>query len=258
MHTALRFLWHWLTAVNEHSLHSPFIYNLYTKGIKKDPSHEDFNIIEQVRDKLLTSKNRIRVTQLGANSKVSNELERPVSEIAKRGISSVKTSQLFYNIIRYFNYNNVIELGTSFGINTLYLAANTRVNVTTFEGCMETSKIAQDIFDELSYENIDLIYGDIDETLPAFIKYFPNQVDMAFIDANHTYEATLRYFNWLLPLCSADSLIVIDDIYWSEEMTRAWETLVKHPQVTTSVDLYKFGMLFFNPDLEKKNYTLMY
>lgn len=258
MHAAIRYLWHWLTAVNEHSLHSPFIYNLYTKGIKKEPVHEDFNIIEKIRDKLINSKQRIKVQQLGADSKVNNELERPVAEIARRGITPVKTSHLFYNIIRYFDYKNIIELGTSFGINTLYLAANTRVNVTTFEGCQETSKIAQDIFDELSYENIDLIYGNIDETLPAYIKYYPSHIDMAYIDANHTYEATLRYFEWLLTLCHEKSLIIIDDIYWSGDMARAWKHLSNRPEVTTSVDLYRFGMLFFSPDLEKKKYTLMY
>lgn len=258
MHTALKYLWHWLTAVNEHSLHSPFIYNLYTKGIKKDPIHEDFNIIEKVRERLIQSDQKINVQQLGANSKINNKSDRGISEIARKGITPRKSSHLFYNLIRYFDYKNILELGTSLGINTLYLAANTRVNVTTFEGCLNTSKIAQDIFDELEYENIDLIYGNIDKTLPDYLKHYSNHIDLAFIDANHTLEATIKYFNWLLPFCSKTSLIIIDDIYWSEEMTQAWNIITSRPEVTTSVDLFQFGMLFINPDLEKRTYTLMF
>ncbi|MEN8249913.1 MAG: class I SAM-dependent methyltransferase [Bacteroidota bacterium] len=258
MHAALRYLWHWLTAVNEHSLHSPFIYNLYTRGIKKEPAHEDFNIIEKFREKLINSDKIIEVEQLGAESKVSHELNRPVSVIAKKGMTPARNSHLLYNIIRYFDYKNIIELGTSFGINTLYLATNTQVKVTTFEGCYNTSKIAQDIFDELNYENIDLIFGNIDKTLPEFLKYYPDKIDMAYIDANHTLEATLSYFDLLLPFCSKTSLIIIDDIYWSPDMTRAWKTLISHPKVSTSVDLYQFGMIFFNPDLEKREFTLMF
>ena len=257
MHAALRYLWHWLTAVNEHSLHSPFLYNLYTKTLKRKTTLEDFNAIEQVRKKLINSGAKISVTQLGANSRVNNDLIRPVSAIARQGVTSAKISKLLLNIITDFDCKNVIELGTSFGFNTMYLATNPQVSVTTFEGCPNTAAIAQQNFNELEYANIELITGNIDETLPQFIHQSTGKLDFVFMDANHQLKATLVYFDQLLKVCHNESIIVLDDIYWSAEMTKAWEVLKEHPQVSTSIDIYTLGILFLKPDMEKSHFRLM-
>jgi predicted O-methyltransferase YrrM len=258
VHAVVRYLWHWLTAVNEHSLHSPFLFNLYTKTIKKKTFLEDFNAIEQVRQQLIHSTQKIAVTQLGATSRVNNELIRPVSAIARKGITSAAISKLLFNLINDFECKNILELGTSFGINTMYMATNSRVKVSTFEGCPNTADIAKNNFDVLGYANIELIIGNIDNTLTEFIHQSTGKIDLVFMDANHKLEPTVRYFNQLLKLCHHQSIIIIDDIYWSSEMTRAWEKLKNHPQVTTSVDLYTLGILFFRPELEKTHFKLMY
>lgn len=257
MYAFRRYLWHWLTAVNEHSLHSPFLYNLYTKTIKKKAVSEDFNAIEQVRDQLIHAKDKISVNQLGANSRVNNQLVRPVSAIARKGITPAKINKLLFKLINDFECKNIIELGTSFGINTMYMATNPHVNVHSFEGCLNTAAIAQKQFDKLGYSNIKIIIGNIDETLPQFIHQSMAKIDLVFMDANHLLEPTLNYFNQLLKLCHNQSIIILDDIYWSAEMTKAWEKLKSHPQVTTSVDLYDLGLLFFRPELEKAHYKLM-
>ena len=253
----MRYLWHWLTAINEHSLHSPFLYNLYTKTIKKKSVLEDFNAIEQVRQQLIHSSAKITVTQLGAESRVNNELIRPVSAIARKGITSAAVSRLLYNLIHDFGCKNIIELGTSFGINTMYMATNSQVKVHSFEGCPNTAGIAQENFAKLGYENIELIIGDIDDTLPQFIHQSTGKIDLVFMDANHKLEPTLNYFNQILGLCHNQSIVIIDDIYWSSAMTKAWEKLKNHPQVTTSVDLFTLGILFFRPELEKTHIKLM-
>ena len=257
MYAVLRYLWHWLTAVNEHSLHSPFLYNLYTKTIKKKSVLEDFNAIEQVRQQLIHSSAKITVTQLGAESRVNNELIRPVSAIARKGITSAAVSRLLYNLIHDFGCKNIIELGTSFGINTMYMATNSQVKVHSFEGCPNTAGIAQENFTKLDYENIELIIGDIDDTLPEFIHQSTSKIDLVFMDANHKLEPTLNYFNQILGLCHNQSIVIIDDIYWSSAMTKAWEKLKNHPQVTTSVDLFTLGILFFRPELERAHIKLM-
>jgi predicted O-methyltransferase YrrM len=257
VHAVIRYLWHWLTAVNEHSLHSPFLFNLYTKTIKKKTLQEDFNAIEQVRQQLIHSNKKITVTQLGAMSRVNNGLARPVSAIAKNGITSAAISKLLFNLINDFDCKNIIELGTSFGINTMYMATKAPVKVSTFEGCPNTAKIARNNFDELGYANIELIIGNIDETLPEFIQQSTGKIDLVFMDANHKFEPTISYFNQLLKLCNNQSILIIDDIYWSPEMTRAWQELKNHPLVTTSVDLYELGILFFRPELEKAHFKLI-
>ena len=257
MYAILRYLWHWLTAVNEHSLHSPFLFNLYTKTIKKKVDLKEFIAIEQVRQELIQSKDKISVYQLGANSKVNNQLVRPVSAIAKKGITSAAMNKLLFKLIHDYQCKNIIELGTSFGINSMYMAANSLVKVHSFEGCPNTAAIAQKYFDELGYSNIELVIGDINTTLPQFANQCMNKIDLVFMDANHQLEPTISYFKQLLSICHDQSIIVIDDIYWSSEMTKAWEEIKLHPQVTTSIDLYDLGILFFRPELERAHYRLM-
>jgi len=257
VHAFAKFIWHWLIAVNEHSLHSPFLFNFYTHTIKRNIDHEDFNAIEQLRTQLTQSQKKILVTQLGANSKVNNQKIRAVSDIARKGISPRNTSELLFKIIQEFDFTKIIELGTSLGINTLYMATKSTAVVYTFEGCAETSLIAQANFKTIGYSNIKQITGDLNLSLPDFCSQYSGKIDLAFIDANHQYEPTLTYFNLLLTISHSKSIIIIDDIYWSREMTSAWEKIKSHPQVTSTIDLYKLGIVFFRPELEKQHINLI-
>jgi predicted O-methyltransferase YrrM len=258
VHAALQYLWHWLTAVNEHSLHSPFLYTLYTKTIQNKVDSSAFKLIEEIRKNLISSNEKISVLQLGAVSKVNNNQERPVSAIAKRGLSSAHISKLLFALIRDYGCSNIVELGTSFGINSLYMAANQNTNVFTFEGCQNTAKVAKNSFRIMNSKNIELIEGNIDSTLPKFCKEFYDKIDLAFIDANHQYEPTLQYFELLLQKTDEHSIILIDDIYWSKGMTKAWRQIIRHPQVTATIDLYKAGIVFFKPELKKQHYRLRF
>ena len=66
----------------------------------------------------------------------------------------------------------------------------------TFEGSGELLKIAKGVWKILKLENISWQEGNIDHTLSDYTR---EDVDLAYIDANHTYEATLRYADFLLP-----------------------------------------------------------
>ncbi len=46
--------------------------------------------------------------------------------------------------------------------------------------------------------------------------------------------------------------MVIDDIYWSREMHRAWKKVSELPRSRVSIDLYRMGILLLRPDLQKK------
>ena len=89
-----------------------------------------------------------------------------------------------FKLISDFECKNIIELGTSFGINTMYMATNSRVKVHSFEGCPNTAAIAQKNFDELGYSNIELIIGNIDETLPQFIHQSMDKIDLVLVKEN--------------------------------------------------------------------------
>ncbi len=79
---------------------------------------------------------------------------------------------------------------------------------------------------------------------------------MVFFDANHAYEPTLKYFNICLPHIKDSTVFVFDDIYYSKGMTNAWNEICKKIDVTISLDLFRVGIVFFDPSFTKKHYVL--
>jgi predicted O-methyltransferase YrrM len=148
----------------------------------------------------------------------------------------------------------ILELGTSLGVTTAYLAAaDSRNRVVTLEGSGEILKVAKGLWKALKLENIEWKEGNIDDTLFICAR---EKIDLAFVDANHTYEATMRYVNFLLPRMREKGIIVLDDIHYSGQMERAWQELRNDSRITTSMDLYHVGLLFFDPHYLKRNYII--
>ncbi len=256
---ATSFLTYWLRALSEHSLHPPFIYKLYTEAIKKDLQGPEFMEIEKAREELLRNNGTIKISDLGAGSSVTGNKKRSIRRIARNSLTKARFSRLLYRLIRHMEATTVLELGTSLGINTLYLASATNGGqVYTLEGCTQTANIARQTFSKWPQSNIYLLEGDIDHTLPELLGEKLSKIDAAYLDANHTYEASLRYFNLLLPRLHKDSFLVMDDIYWSKGMKKAWKEIREHSSVSLSIDLFHAGILFFQPGIQKEHYILEY
>lgn len=239
-------------------MHAPFVYNLYTKFIINDSSKRNFKAIEETRKKLISSKLEVTPIPYGAPSRVhAHNTKVKVKSIARKGLTNPKISRLLVRLLEFNDSRQIVELGTSFGLNTLYLAQKENTQVTTFEGSKEIADIALTNFEYFEKENIKLIEGNIDTELPKFLNSRIS-IDFAYIDANHRFKPTMEYFNLILKRMNDNSILVLDDIYWSKEMTNAWETIKNHPQVTHTIDLYEIGVVFFKPDLVKKHYTLIF
>jgi predicted O-methyltransferase YrrM len=249
------YLNYWLDSVNEHSLHSPFLYDLYTKVINVEPSPE--LDIEKLRVDLLKTHREIEVQDLGATSKHFSSGKRKISEIAETSVSSMRLSSLYLRLAEYAEAKTIAELGTSFGLNTLYLAKKKGVKVYTFEGLESIAEVAEDTFKFAAAKNIELIKGNINSTLYSTLSRIP-KIDFAFIDANHQYEATLKYFEELLMKVHHKSILVIDDIHGNPGMSKAWKEICRHDLVHTTLDLYRCGILFFDPSLTKQHVVLQF
>jgi len=135
--------------------------------------------------------------------------------------------------------------------------ANPSASIHTFEGSAAIAAIAHENFEALKARNITIVEGNIDEKLGPLLEQV-SQVDLAYMDANHRYEPTLRYFEQLLPHLHQKSIVVVDDIHWSAEMNRAWQVLKDRSEVSLSLDLFEGGILFFDPALQKEHYVLAF
>ena len=253
LHQIVSFVKHFITAKRGgHSVHSPFAYTLCEEVFNNTNSFYDFENLNSIRNNLLINATQLQIQDFGAGSKTFKSNTRKVNSIAKYGISNPIQSQVFYKLINFLNCKVSVELGTSLGLNTLYLAmANKNGSVTTFEGSKELSLFAKKLATDNKCENIKFINARFDDALPNFFK--ENKIiDFFYVDGNHTYEATLNYFNLALQHKTNNSVFVFDDIYWSTEMTKAWQEIKKNKEVTLSIDTFYFGLVFFKPEFKEK------
>lgn len=247
-----------LKAKDEHSLHSPFVFDFYTKILKDKSLYNDYVDIETLRKELLSDNRIVNINDFGAGAKTNKSSQRKVSDIARKSLKKPSLAQFFYRIVKKYQYSTILDLGTSLGLTTAYLGkANQETSLKSFEGCEETAKIAQENFDKLSLNNIEIITGNIDETLPRELQKI-QKLDFVFFDANHRYEPTIRYFEQCLKKAHEDSCFIFDDIYWSEEMRRAWQTIQNHESVTVSIDLFWVGIVFFRKKQPKQHFILKF
>ncbi|RZJ68581.1 MAG: class I SAM-dependent methyltransferase, partial [Flavobacterium sp.] len=208
--------------------------------------------------KLLNDERLITVTDLGAGSHLNKNRTKKVKELAKNALKKPSLAQLIYRLALMQQPNNMIELGTCLGITTAYLSkAVPKADILTIEGCPETAAVAYQNFTALDLENVELQVGNFNQLLPEAIKE-ATQLDFVYIDGNHTKEATLNYFNWCLPKIHEGSLLIFDDIYWSDGMKEAWTEIKNHPKVTVTVDLFWIGLVYFKAGQAKEHFKIKF
>lgn len=243
-----------LTASNGkgYGTHSPFVFDFITQVLNRKNHYYAYETVEALREKLKLDKESIVLDDMGAGSVVSPASERTIASLATHAAKSPKYGQLLFRMVNYYHPETIVELGTSLGITTSYLAlGNLKANVITLEGSTGVAKKALDNFRSLQLENIRLVQGNFDNTLIKVLEALA-KIEMVFVDGNHREEPTLRYFRQMLPYMATESVIIFDDIHWSEEMERAWNEISNNPRVMLSIDLFFVGLVFFNPAFKVK------
>lgn len=251
-----KYLQHYVTArhTGGHGVHSPFVYQFVHNVLYQRHSFYVFDAIETLRYKLKRDKRVLEVVDFGTG--VNGQ--RSVSSIAEKSLKSAKFGQLLFRMVHYFKAHSVLELGASLGVTTAYLASSSRhIQCTTFEGCPQIAAVATENFRSLGISNVNLVVGNIDLTLKSALSGM-NKLDFVFFDANHRSEAILNYFQICLSQLHGNSVLVIDDIYWSKDMEEAWKQIKEHERVRSTIDLFHFGIVFFNTDLHKRHYKMRY
>ncbi len=248
---------HYLAAGDEHSVHSPFVFNLLTDGVYLKKTEPVFKQIEAVRKQLEKDDREINVKDLGAGSSFDGRPNRrSILDITARFAKSPAHCKFLFRIARHLKPKTMIELGTSLGISAMYQSAgNNDARLYTLEGCPETANVARENFRNNNFYTINCITGNFDDTLPILLQDLKN-MDYAYIDGNHTLSATLRYFHLLKYYHHQHSVIIFDDIYWSDEMQQAWQEIKSDKDVTISLDFYQFGIIFFNKDFTPQSFKL--
>lgn len=241
-----------------HGVHSPFIFDLVSNHFRNKTPGNVVLSIEKIRRRLEADMRVININDLGAGQTINKQKTRKVSEKARYSSIPRKYGNLLYNLASHFGGEQIIELGTSFGISTMYMAsADPETTVYTIEGCVECAAIAGDNFHEAGITNIVQYVGSFDSVLPG-LSDKGLKPGLVFIDGNHRKEPVLKYFSILSDMSDENTVLVFDDIYYSAEMTEAWNEIRSSKNVSASIDIFRMGMIFFKSNITRNHYRIRY
>lgn len=221
-------------------------------------SEEDlqaFKRCEDYRKKLLSDSTIINY-QVFSSDKTAT-----VREICGKAPSSMKWCQFLYHLAQNTEAMDILEIGTNLGISGSYMLEAIKgksAHFTTMEGLPQLCEISTNQFSSIvPNSKFKVIQGLYDDTFPALIREGKG-FDLIFIDGNHKKDPTLEYFSTLKSLSGDATVFVFDDIYWSNEMTDAWNEIKKDPEVNFTLDLYMMGIAIVdkNETICNQNFNL--
>ena len=239
-------------AVNQYGLHSPFLFEFYKACFRPDFKHS-FPSISKLRRKLKRDRTEIQITDFGAGSLVCKSKTRSVCEMHSSAAVSEKQGEFLYRLVRYFKPKTILELGTHIGLSSAYMALASETELVTLEGCPSTAQVALQNYKELDVENVKLEVGNFLDSLPEALEKM-RAIDMAYIDGNHSYEGTMWNYEQISLHTEEHSVLIFDDINWSPEMKKAWDDIICKPEISLSINCYKFGIVFFRKGIEKQHF----
>lgn len=253
IHQIKNFIIHRCKSFHLHGIHSPFIFQFQHKAIYGNQDKSIKDEIIRFRESVKNNHTLLNIEDHGAGSHKFKTDTRKVSEILKHNSTPLKRSLLLYRICDYLKIDNSLELGTSLGIGTQAIALS-GAQVTSIEASQAVYESTKSRLN--AFENIQLIHNTfqryIDDDLPRLNPSY----DLIFIDGHHDGMATMNYFERLLPYSHDHTVFILDDIYWSEDMTRVWKTLQQHERVTASIDGFFWGFLFLRKEQQQEQFYI--
>lgn len=241
-----------------YGIHSPFLYELAQNSFFSKIDSKRFQHLEAKRRELLRNNTVLQVTDFGQGSKtIASEYRlptysRPVKDIARVSLQSPSYCRLMWRLIDHFKPKTLLELGTSLGITTAYMAdAAPDGQILSLEGCPQTANIAQTVLSQLGFSHASVITGSFQDTLHVALQDL-TKVDFVYIDGDHSYKGVMDNFEKILPYLHQQSILILDDIRWSKEMYQAWLKITQSIQATMCLDLYRMGIVLFNSGLSKQ------
>lgn len=241
-----------IRAQNAHGIHSPFVFDFYQHVWKSNSIAKLDPAIEQRRSELLSDFTEILVNDLGAGSDLTPGKKRKIADITRFSSKPTRWVLFLTRLIQHYKYKQILDLGSSLGLTTSYLAQYAAV--VSVEGCSQIGNLAQKNWATLGL-SVDSRIGNIDEVLPSILAE-KEAFDLVILDANHRYEPTKRYVEQILNHLPEQGCLVMDDIHWSRGMEKAWLEIIQDPRISVSIDLFEMGVLFVHAKQAKQHFIL--
>lgn len=237
-----------------HGIHSPYVFEFVNRVLFNG---DRTGVPAHIRDIHLELRN--------SSEKIADG-DRKIRSFVRGASVSRSFGALLYRIAGWMKPGMILELGSGLGLSAIYLASGAEsgqvpgsepIPVCTIEGDASRATFAEGLFKRCGLNGVKVYCGDLDEQLQEVEPEVGGRF-LAFVDANHRQEPTLRYLRMLIGKAGEEAVIVMDDIYWSRGMCRAWKEVISWPEVRVSIDLFHMGILLLRTDLHKTHYKIKF
>jgi predicted O-methyltransferase YrrM len=249
----LKYLQHqfYLKHRNGHGIHSPYLFEFVHEVVFNHSRKVVPDWVTVQHRRASRDKSSVSAGSFGAGSSMESKEAGTVGSFVRKSSVSRKHGALLYRIADWFKPELIVELGTGLGISTLYLGAGAPwVPVHTIEGNAERAHVAGALFAMAGLQNVKQHVGEIGLELDAILQGKQDRI-LTFMDGNHRFEPTVEYARKLISAAGEASIVVMDDIYWSVDMSRAWKEVSGWPESGVTIDLFQFGIILLRKDLHK-------
>jgi predicted O-methyltransferase YrrM len=206
--------------------------------------------IEAERARLVSSSQVVRTPLRDYSLDPAHEhvFEDRLGDLVVRGSKPRDAATFLFSLLRRVRPRRVLELGTSLGISAAYQGAALRLNevgsMITVDASAERMAVAREVLARLELDRVvETRLGRFDDVLPELLASEP--VGYAFVDGNHTEEATLSYLEQIHTALEPPGVVVFDDITWSDGMKRAWSRLRDDSRLAGHAEVHGMGVCVY-------------
>lgn len=205
-----------------HGIHSPFVYNLVRKVIEEKTPYYAYDDLEEYLDK-----------HPGLRHATS------------------KYNRLSFRLINYFEAKRIVEIGSGYGINTLYLTAPaTDIICTCIEPSPEKVAMAKELYKDW---NRKILLSDTN-----ILENIAEKQDCIFIDINDYQHIESDLLLNIVSLCHDNTFIVVKGIRTNKRTCALWKKISNIDGRTAMLDLFNIGIIFFNKKLYCWDYQISF
>ena len=180
---------------------------------------------------------------------IYNENKRKIDGARLHKQFNLNYAELLFRLTNRFDAKDILEIGSGFGINTLYIGAHSKQ---TFIVCVEQNdekvKTAQSLLTD-KLENI--IFTKALPTTESSFDAIVWNLDEYSLNKEETLQA-------ISAKIKIDGFVVVNQINKSKHNKDVWQKILQLDRLTMSFDLGAIGIGFFRPSLPKLNYDLYF
>lgn len=244
-----------IKAQGRHKIHSPFVFDFVDVCLNQKIDLLAKKKLKEYNTTLFADKKKYIFDTFGAGSKNKRRVSN-IKELAKKAGTRGKYWDLLYKLSKHYKPNSILELGTNLGFGTLaFNLGHPTVNIDTIEGSRILYEVNIKNLKRLNNNKINL-FNSTFETF--FDKPNKTKYDLVFIDGDHTCKKLFLHLEKVMHHIHQETIIIIDDIRWSDDMYNGWKQIVDDKRFNLTIDLFKIGIIILKKNKEKEHFIIRY